>query len=226
MRREPLEARVRAVEFVVDPPFFDDFRRAALAGKQVLIEAFIAQPSAEAFHDSVLHRLARRDVVPVDLSLLLPCGNGVHGRLGAVVGDDHAGIAALLGDAVELARYVFAGERVVDVPAKVVDDAQDAEATTIGQRVEHEVEAAALLGGWPSAPVCPGHVCGRRAGARSAAPPCRADRASASSQPRLPASGEGAAGDSQRVSAPRPAGDRRCRSGCAACARSSAFPAS
>ena len=125
--------------------------RKCLTPKPRLQKAFIAQPADEALHEAVLHRLARRDVVPLDLSLLLPGQDGVRGQLGAVVGDDHAGIAAALGDLVELAADPLAGERVVDdgcqaLPAEVVDDAQDAEAPAVGQGVGDEVEAPALVG--------------------------------------------------------------------------------
>jgi len=41
-----------------------------IAGEQVLVEAFVTQPAVEAFHEAVLHRLARCDVVPFDL---VPC---------------------------------------------------------------------------------------------------------------------------------------------------------
>ena len=45
--------------------------------------------------EAVLHRLARRDEVPVDaVCSFAPGEHGVRGELGAVVGDDHARLAA------------------------------------------------------------------------------------------------------------------------------------
>ena len=44
----------------------------AQAVEQVFIEAFVAHPAIEAFHEPILHWLARRDVVPVNLPVLLP----------------------------------------------------------------------------------------------------------------------------------------------------------
>jgi len=38
-----------------------------MAGEQVLVEALVPQPAIEALHEAILHRLARRDVVPLDL---------------------------------------------------------------------------------------------------------------------------------------------------------------
>jgi hypothetical protein len=60
-------------------------------------------------------------------------------------------IAAPLGNGVELSGDTLARERVVDdrgqaLPTEVVNDAQDAEAASIDQRVEDEVEAPALVG--------------------------------------------------------------------------------
>jgi len=93
---------VRAVEIVVDPPLFDALAGITVAAEQVLVEALVPQPSVEAFHEAVLHRLAGRDVMPFDLPLFLPCEHGVRGQFGAVVGDDHTRVAAPLGNGVEL----------------------------------------------------------------------------------------------------------------------------
>ena len=40
-RCEPVEARVRSVGVVVDPPFFDDVARLLDVGEQVLVEALV-----------------------------------------------------------------------------------------------------------------------------------------------------------------------------------------
>src|SRR3954469_313094 len=111
---EPIEAGVRSVHIVVDPPFLDAVVGVPVAAEEPLIEALIAQSANEAFDEAVLHRFARRDVVPLDLAILLPAQNGVRGQLGAVVGDDHAGITAALGDSIELPADPLAGDRVVD----------------------------------------------------------------------------------------------------------------
>jgi hypothetical protein len=51
---EPVEARVRPVGVVVDPPFLDDLAGLAEVGEQVLIEALVAQPTVEAFDKTIL----------------------------------------------------------------------------------------------------------------------------------------------------------------------------
>ena len=47
--------------------------------EQHLVEQFIPQPTVEAPDEGILHRLARRDVVPGDAALIGPCRNGVAG---------------------------------------------------------------------------------------------------------------------------------------------------
>lgn len=61
-----------SVGVVVDPPFFDDLPRLLEIGEQVLIEALVAEPAVEALHEAILHRSARRDVMPFDGAFLLP----------------------------------------------------------------------------------------------------------------------------------------------------------
>ena len=58
--------------------------------------------SLVSFDEDVLHRPARRDVVPFDLSLLLPVEHRVRGQLCGVVGDHQAGIVPPFGDRIQL----------------------------------------------------------------------------------------------------------------------------
>ena len=44
---EAVKARVWSLGVVVDPPCFDDFAGFGQASKQMLVEAFIAQPAVE-----------------------------------------------------------------------------------------------------------------------------------------------------------------------------------
>jgi hypothetical protein len=53
-------------------------------GEQRLVQAFVPEPPVEAFHEAVLHRLSRRDVVPVDAPLLAPSQDRHTGQFGAV----------------------------------------------------------------------------------------------------------------------------------------------
>ena len=53
---EPIEARVRSIGVVVDPPFFDDPSRLAEVREHVLVEALVPQAAVEALHKAILHR--------------------------------------------------------------------------------------------------------------------------------------------------------------------------
>jgi hypothetical protein len=43
---------------VVDPPFFDQLAGCGQVAKQVLVEAFVSQETAQALDKTVLHRFA------------------------------------------------------------------------------------------------------------------------------------------------------------------------
>ena len=73
---------MRSVGVVVDPPFFDDLACLLDVGEQVLVEALVTQSAVEALHEAILHRFAGRNVVPFDITFLLPGQDGVRGQLG------------------------------------------------------------------------------------------------------------------------------------------------
>jgi hypothetical protein len=111
----------------------------------VLVEALVTQSAVEALHEAILHRFAGRNVVPFDITLLLPGQDGVRGQLGAVVADDHSGVAPQFGDTIQLTCDPQTGERGVDhqgqaFSGEVIDQREDAEAPSAHQRVRHEVE--------------------------------------------------------------------------------------
>ena len=73
------------------------------AVEQFLIEEFIAQAAVERFDKRVLLRLARVDVVPLDLVLTRPPQDRLAGELGTVVTDDARRLAVEPHQRVELA---------------------------------------------------------------------------------------------------------------------------
>lgn len=111
----------------------------AVAGKEVLVEAFVAQASVETLHEAVLHWLARRDVMPLDSMVLLPFEDGVRGQLGSVIRHDHAGIARAERDPVQFTADTLAGKRVVDhggkaLATEVIEDAKDTKAPAVDRK--------------------------------------------------------------------------------------------
>ena len=123
---------------VVLDPFGDRGAGMGQAVKQGLVQKLIAHASVEALDEGVLHRLARRDVMPVDAMLRRPGEDGVRCELGSVVGDDHAGRgSATLDDAAQLPRHATARDRHVRNGAEalagdVVDDDENAEVNRPG----------------------------------------------------------------------------------------------
>lgn len=147
---EPVEARVWPVGVVVDPPCFDDLAYLDEVGEQGFVQAFVSKLAVEALDEAILHRLARRDVMPFDAALLLPGQDGIRRELGAVVADDHARATSALDDAAELADDAGSGQRGVGyqpqaLPGEVIDNSEDAEAPPACQRVHDEVERPAQI---------------------------------------------------------------------------------
>ena len=147
---EAVKARVWSLGVVVDPPCFDDFAGFGQASKQMLVEAFIAQPAVEGLDETILGGLTRCDVVPFDPVLLLPFEHGARGQLGAVIADDHARSPTHLDDPVEFARDTNAGDGVIGdegqaFPAEVIDHGEDAESAATSERIGHKVDGPALV---------------------------------------------------------------------------------
>src|SRR5580658_203555 len=138
-----------SVGIIIDAPRLDDPVRHRQATEHVLVEALVAEAAVEAFNEGVLHRLARRDVMPTDASILLPAQHGVGGELAAVVADYHQRLLALRDDRIELACNPAAGDRGVDnqrqaLAGEVVDNDEHPKAPTIGQHNGDKVEAPTL----------------------------------------------------------------------------------
>jgi len=143
----------------------------------MLVEAFVAEAAVEALGEGVLHRFARRNVVPTETAFLLPPQDGVRGEFAAVVADDEQRLLALCNDGIELAYHPGAGDRGINdqrqaLAGEVVDHHEHAEATAIGQHAGDEVEAS----GWdpaaaPLARAYQGLACGHRDDERSTALP-------------------------------------------------------
>ena len=78
------------IGIIIATPRFDDLAGHRQAPEHMLVEAFVPKPAVETFDESVLDRLARRDVVPADASLLLPacpdpCNQPFSSLLGEIV---------------------------------------------------------------------------------------------------------------------------------------------
>src|SRR5262249_10741662 len=86
--------------------------------------------------EGVLHRLARRDVVPGNLVIVGPLQDGVRRQLGAIVAHDRLWLAALIEKPIELTSNPNAGDRGVGderqaLARAIVDHNEDTKAAPI-----------------------------------------------------------------------------------------------
>ena len=120
---------MRAVVVDVDTPCRHQRAGMEQAVEQVFIQAFVCHTPLEAFHEAILHRLARCEVVPVNFTVFLPLQDCIRRQLGSVVVDHHAEVATNLGDPVEFTGHADARQRRINhsgqtCTAEVVDDIQ------------------------------------------------------------------------------------------------------
>lgn len=97
------KAAVRTHGVIVGPPCLDDPSRRSQRGEQVLVQALVAQATIERFHEAVLLRLARCNVMPLDAGVLASGEHGMTGQFGAVVAGHHARQPATLRNSGEFA---------------------------------------------------------------------------------------------------------------------------
>lgn len=149
-RRLPSELRVRPCGVVVELPPQECGSGLGEAGEQRLVQQLVPQAAVEALDEAILHRLAGRDVVPLDPRRASPDQDGVGGQLAAIVAHDHLRPAALCKQPVELASNPHTRQRRVRhqcqaLAGAVVDDRQDPEAPAVGHLVGDEVQRPALV---------------------------------------------------------------------------------
>jgi hypothetical protein len=140
----PAEPRMWPGVVVISAPGFEYGACMSERSEQRLIEKLVTQTADEGFDEGVLYRLARGDVMPVDLAVVGPLQDGVAGQLGTVVADD--GLRSAVGDQkpVELAGDPDTGDRGIGnqrqaLTGAVVDHDQDAHAAAVDELIGGEV---------------------------------------------------------------------------------------
>lgn len=119
--------------------------------EQGLIEALIAKAAIEAFHNSVLHRLAGCDVVPFDMSILTPFQDGRAGHFRAVVRNNRSGLAPSCDDCIQFPAEPSTRQRCIRnqcqaLSREIINDRQHAEPAAIGESIADEIQAPPLIG--------------------------------------------------------------------------------
>ena len=110
-RRLPAQFRVRPDVVIVVPPGHEHEAGMRQRREQGLVEAFVAQAAVEAFDEAVLHRLARRDIMPFDLTRLRPAQDRRRRQFGSIVADDHMRLPSQADQRRQFAGNAEAGQR-------------------------------------------------------------------------------------------------------------------
>jgi len=88
--------------------------------------------------------------MPLHAELAAPCEHGIAGELGAIVADDHSGLAALGDQLGQLAHDTVPGYRGIRhsrqaLPGHDIDHVEDAEPSARGHLIMDQVQAPALV---------------------------------------------------------------------------------
>jgi len=125
--------RPRGVEIFL--PFGDGAAAMIDVEEEAPIQELAPHSAIERSHIAVLHRLPRRDVVPLGTVVLRSGKDCVRGEIGAVVGNDHVRLAAAADQVGQLACQPSTGDRRVRdggqaLSGHVIDDVEHAEASS------------------------------------------------------------------------------------------------
>ena len=85
-----IQGRMGTLGVVVRGPGSDHDPRMGQVAEHGLVEQLVAHSAVEAFDETILHRLARRDVVPFDPVLGTPAQDCVTGQFRAVAPREEA----------------------------------------------------------------------------------------------------------------------------------------
>jgi hypothetical protein len=148
-RRQPGVSRMRPDVVVIEPPALEQLSGVGEVLEYLLVQELVAKPADEALDESVLLRLARHDVVPVEAGAVGPRQDSARGQLRTIIADDRRRRTMPGNEPIELARHAYPGDRRVGdrcqaLASEVVDHDQDPEAPG-GKAVRDEVERPALI---------------------------------------------------------------------------------
>src|SRR6185436_16726251 len=135
---------VRSLLVVIMPPRLDAPPRILDTDEVLRVEARVPKLVIEAFDKPVLHRLAGIDEVEPNTLAPRPRIHLSPAKLRSVVRDDHRGVSTDRRYSIKYASHDDPGKRCADLDgqalsAEVVDHIQDAELSSVRERVAHEV---------------------------------------------------------------------------------------
>jgi hypothetical protein len=107
------KGRVRSLPVVVLDPGSGLAAGMSKSHEQVVVQKLFAHAAFKALNLAVLQRFALSDVMPVHADQSAPCEYGVAGVFGAIIADDHAGLALLSDQLGQLSHDAVFGDRGV-----------------------------------------------------------------------------------------------------------------
>ena len=99
-----------SLDVVVPAPCRDQAASMAQGVEDVFIQAFIPEASIKTLHKAILHRFPRRNVMPLNLAVLLPLKDRIGGEFSPIVTDQHIGQSSHLCDLIQLSGNPHPGE--------------------------------------------------------------------------------------------------------------------
>ncbi len=146
-----IQGRVRAFGVVVRDPGGDHDTCMSQVPEHGLVEQLVAHSPIEAFDETVLHGLSRRDVVPFYPMLGAPPQDRVTGQFRPIIADNHFWLSAALDQRCQFTRHpapryrrVWDGSQAF--ARDVIDHVENAEALAVGELVMDEIQRPARIG--------------------------------------------------------------------------------
>ena len=109
----PAKSAVRAVAVIILPPLLDETPGFCQGNENILVQAFIAEPSVETFHETVIGRFPRPTVLQANIMFLRPFIQGVACELRPIVRKESAWQASLQPKALQHLNHPLAGKRYI-----------------------------------------------------------------------------------------------------------------
>src|SRR5207249_9624875 len=114
---------MRSLLSVILPPGFDLASRVVETGEPVSVQAFIPQPTIEAFHVGILHRLARLNELQAHSPFFAPRSQRPTTKFRSVVQDDSFRPSSCADDPVQHPPHSQPAQRSIDLDGRTLSRA-------------------------------------------------------------------------------------------------------
>ena len=113
VRALPAQSAVRAVAVIILPPLLDETPGFCQGNENILVQAFIAEPSVETFHKTVICGFPWPTMREANAMFLRPYIQGMTCELRAIVRKESAWQASLQPKALQHLNHPLAGKRYI-----------------------------------------------------------------------------------------------------------------